>query len=109
MVDQKRDYFRLEYPYEYRPVLYHQGCQYQIVNISEYGVKFRGEGCSDFSVGQQVNGTIVFHDEERYVCLGEVLRIGRHSVVLKLQQAIPLHKIRSEHILLINQFSQKYN
>lgn len=109
MVDQKRDYFRLEYPYEYRPILLHQDRQYQVVNISEYGVKFRTDDVEQFDVGQQLKAEIVFHDQQRYPCHGEVIRMGSRSVVLQLEQPVPLHKIRSEHILLINRFSNKYD
>ena len=109
MVDQKRDYFRLEYPYEYRPIMVYDDQQYQVVNISEYGIKFKTHDAAHFVLDQQLEASIVFHDQETYPCCGQVIRLGKKSVIVKLREPIPLHKIRSEHILLINRFSQKYN
>lgn len=109
MVEQKRDYFRLEYPFEYRPILLLGDQQYPVVNVSECGVKFITEGTSAFAIGDQLDGDIVFHDQDRYACRGEVIRLGQRSVVLLLGEPVPLHKIRSEHIFLINRLAQKYN
>lgn len=109
MVEQKRDYFRLEYPYEYRPVLLLDDQQYPLVNLSECGVRFRTEGAPAFALGDKLDGKIVFHDQDSHVCRGEVIRLGQRSVILLLSEPVPLNKIRSEHILLINRFSQKYN
>jgi hypothetical protein len=60
-----------------------------------------------FAVGEQLEGKIIFHDQDSYVCRGEVIRLGQRSVILLLSEPVPLHKIRSEHILLINRFTLK--
>ena len=107
MVEQKREYFRLEYPYEYRPSLLYDEQQYPVMNISEFGVKFRAPNSQRFVVGQQLEVEIIFHDQEQYNCRGEVIRLEQASIVLHLTKPVPLHKIRSEHLVLINQFLKK--
>jgi len=109
MVDQKRDYFRLEYPNEYRPALRLQDRQYQVVDVSEYGIKFIAHEPGSFVVGQQLDGEIVFHDQDVCICRGKVIRLGKRSVILQLTEPVPLHKIRSENIFLISQFPQKHD
>ena len=107
VIDQKREYFRLEYPYEFRPRLLHEGKQYQVVNISEFGVKFRAPNSRGFVIGQQLEVDILFHDKEQFTCSGEVIRLEQAGIVLHLDVPVPLHKIRSEHLILINQFLKK--
>jgi len=103
---QKREYFRLVYPHEFRPVLMCRGQEYQVVNLSEYGVSFRVDDSEDFNLGQELVADIVFHDQQHFGCRGEIIRLAGNRVALSLSLPIPLYKIRSENIFLIGRFAR---
>lgn len=107
--EQKREFYRLEYPFQLRPFLVYQDRQLQIIDISEYGVNFHVEDPGEFTRGQQITGDIVFHDQQKYSCRGKVIRLASNNVVLNLNVPVPLHKIRSEHIFLIKRLAHKHD
>ncbi len=106
-VEQKREYFRLEYPREVGPVAIFGEASYSVVNVSEYGVLLATDNIESFSFDEETAMQIVFHDRESYACRGKVVRIGNNKIAMSLTQPLPLHKIRSEHIFLISRFLNK--
>ena len=109
MPEQRREYFRLEYPETYRPTLQSRNEDYEVVDLSEFGVKFKVNDIEPFLLGDEVAANIRFHDDEYFECRGKVIRFGQAEVVINLSDPLPLQKIRSEHIYLINKYSSKYN
>lgn len=99
---QKREFFRVEYPIKYRPklVIAEDENEYDVVDISERGVKFLSKGGEGFE--DNVEGTITFHDGESLDVVGKVLRRANNKVVLSLVQKIPFRRIIKEQRYLIN-------
>ena len=109
MTTQRREYFRLAYPKDCRPTLSSQQHEFEVLDVSEYGLKFHTDGLDEFSLGQKMMAHIRFYDDEEYECMGKIIRLGDSEVAVNLTLPLPLQKIRSEHIFLINKFSSVYN
>lgn len=102
-VSEQRQYFRIRYPAVFRPQVLHQDERYEVLDLSEYGVKFCRPGSHHFKPGQRLNLEIRFHDDDFLSCVGKVVRVAEDSVAVNLMVPVPLHKIRSQHIFLIGQ------
>lgn len=104
MVEQKREYFRVEFPNSYRPSLTMDVDNYEIEDVSEFGMKFKvGEG-NPFTVNDLIIGTITFPDGKDFDLSGQVTRIDDGCVILELAEPLPLSKIRAEHLYLISNY-----
>ncbi len=109
MAEQRREYFRLEYPMSYRPSLKMGGKVFDVVEVSECGIKFLLPKQHSFGVDQKIKANIQFYDEEVFPCEGYIIRIEKDVAVILLSEGLPLHKIRTEHIFLINKSARFYN
>ena len=104
MGEQRREYYRVEYPRKYRPNLTLGGKAYKVINISESGVRFGGAEPKTFRVGQAVDFNIRFRDGDTVDLWGKVVRVDRATVAIRLDCLIPLDRIRSEDRYLIKNF-----
>ncbi|MCW9013914.1 MAG: PilZ domain-containing protein [Gammaproteobacteria bacterium] len=108
MSKQQREYYRINYPMAERPSLISREEEFEVIDVSEYGVKFKIQEISPFILGEEVTADIRFSDDEVYPCSGHINRYTNKEVVILLETPIPLNKIRSEHIHLINRRSPLY-
>lgn len=108
MKEQRREFFRLEYPSRYRPEIISQDNSFDVLNVSEYGVKFKTDKVNGFDVGKQLAAQIRFNDDETIECNGEIIRLTESDVTVNLSTPIPLQKIRSQHLFLIQKLSLLY-
>lgn len=109
MSEQRREYFRLNYPIADRPSLHSRNETFEVLDVSEYGVRFKIPGDSPFLLEESVRADIRFTDDEIYECSGHIHRCTDKDAVILLGTPIPLQKIRSEHIMLINRRSPLYS
>lgn len=93
---QKRNHYRIEYPPAARPVLLIGGRSYEILNLSEQGLKYDHPGGSKPAIGEPLSGTIVFADRKRVEVEGSVLRVVGSTVVAHLGRGVPFGKIMAE-------------
>ena len=104
MAEQKREYFRVEFPLTYRPLLTVDVDHYEIEDVSEYGMRFNAGDDRSFSLNDLIMGTIVFPDGKNFELSGQVARIDEAYVSLQLAEPLPLSKIRAEHLYLISHY-----
>lgn len=109
MSEQRREYFRVEYPSGYRPRFTTMGESFDVLDISECGMRFLAEDNTRFIIGVPVKGMVRFTDGEELECSGTVLRSEFGTVALHHEVGIPLQRIRFEHLNLIRNFYSKYN
>jgi hypothetical protein len=105
MAEQKREYFRVEFPRDYHPNLTMSADTYEIEDVSEFGLKFKVETTHPFTLDELVMATIVFPDGEEYELSGQIVRIDHSSVSMLLETPVPLNKIRAEHLHLIQHYN----
>lgn len=104
MVEQKREYFRVEFPHSYRPSLTMDVDNYEIEDVSEFGMKFKAGQGAPFTVDDLIIGTIIFPDGKDFELSGQVTRIYDGYVSLELAEPLPLSKIRAEHQHLLSNY-----
>ncbi|MDV2478772.1 MAG: DnaJ domain-containing protein [bacterium] len=98
---QRREHFRVEYPSRYRPKLIIAESEYDILDLSESGVRF---SCSNGKVLEhKIHATITFHDGEALKIEGEVFRSGDNEMALRLVKRVPLRRIVKEQRHLMNE------
>jgi hypothetical protein len=96
----KRRYYRLQYPEVERPSVWFKGRCYEVTEVSEGGVMvLLGDGCA-VRPGQSFVGVIEFQDGETNSIVGVVLRIVENKMAVKLAKGISLRRMMAEQIRL---------
>ncbi|MDH5736004.1 MAG: PilZ domain-containing protein [Gammaproteobacteria bacterium] len=108
MIEQKREYYRVEYPINDRPVLLSRDKKFEVIDISEGGVKFRVDNNGCFLVGDVLGVSIRFSDNYIFNCMGKIVRVDNENVAVNNLHHIPLERIRSEHLQLIQKYHVKH-
>ena len=102
-----RNYFRVEYPADVRPVIRIKDGSYRVINLCEGGVKFTFP-TREFDIKQlekeEITATITFHNHDKSEVIGTIIRTEKDSVILKLSQGIPFQKIMAEQRFLLNKY-----
>jgi hypothetical protein len=93
---EKRNFYRLNYPPSARPALLIGGKSYELLNISEKGLKYAHPGSDLPAAGSPLTGTIVFADKEKLEVEGSVLRSIGTEIVVTLDPGIPFARIIAE-------------
>lgn len=103
-----RRHYRIPYPIGARPSGKWAGKPFEVVDLSEEGMKIEFLAPQQLLKGQIIKTDLRFHDSEVFPFQGKVLRQETPTlVVLQLVEAIPLRKIMSEQRYLINHFNAK--
>lgn len=106
MMDEKqREYFRLAYPEVHRPVLSFEYDQYEILDISEFGIKIKVDADDPtFEMGDEVMAIIMFPEGREFDITGHVVRMQDGAVGLELDTPLPDSLIRSEALNVLYNF-----
>ena len=97
MKDEKqRVYYRLAYPDSCRPKLVMDFQDYEIEDVSEYGVKVKIDDDLTFMADDTVMATIAFPDGKEFDLIGKVVRVEQGYAGLHLDAPLPLELIRAE-------------
>ncbi len=88
IIDNRRKYFRVKYPYAERPKLMITEEDFDVIDISERGIKF--------SLGPTLSETITFHDGESLAIEGNFLRTQDNEIVIQPLKGIPAERINKE-------------
>ena len=107
MDKQKRESFRVEFPRSHYPVININGKLFDVFDASEFGIKFYSNKNSSFKIDQSLSASIIFPDQESYTINASIVRIETNFISIKLSTPLPLSKIRSEHLFLMQKFPEK--
>jgi len=102
--EQRRNHYRIKYPLIERPFLTVDKNTYQVLDISEGGVKFFSP-VKNFKVGEYITGSIKFHDGEIVTVEGHILRLQSRRIIILLDRKIPLQRILKEQRHLIKKYA----
>ena len=105
--NQKRKFFRIEYPKSERPTFCCAGTNYAVLDVSEEGIRFELSPMHDLVAGERLVGSIDFCGRTNVKVKGTVLRIGNGFVVLSLERHLPLPVIMSEQRYLLQNFHRQ--
>jgi hypothetical protein len=103
MSSSERQHYRIQYPVAARPHIIIEGRSFEVIDLSEGGVRFRTEDTPSFGMADNVSGRIRFQRTEVVEVKGAVVRLGSREVALKLNVAIPLRVIIEEQRYLREQ------
>jgi hypothetical protein len=101
--EQRRCHYRLVYPITERPkliLLLSQEEEYEIIDLSEDGVRFFYHPPRSFLLHQVYHAKILFHEDETEEIEGKIFRIGKDTITLFLSRKIPYKRIVKEELHL---------
>jgi hypothetical protein len=105
----KRELYRITYPVNDRPILKLQGNEFEVINISEKGIKFICKQCSEFKIDVAVQCTVTFRDNTSFLLEGKISQTYKHAVVICLTGSIPLGRIIQEQRYILANYPDKFN
>ncbi len=85
---ERREYFRIRYPATDKPKLMFTSEEFDILEISEQGIKFDLE--------KTMHVTLIFNDGESLKIEGKFLRTNNNEIVLHPLKGIPSERISKE-------------
>ena len=92
---EKRRYYRIEYPASMRPILKIRKHEFEVMDISEKGIMFLADKKTRF--GRWVSGEITFYDGQTIGIEGKVVWKHENDIGMFLNlKSIPYSKILSE-------------
>jgi len=96
----EREHYRIQYPAAARPHIAVEGRSFEVIDLSERGVRFRLDEGLSFSLRDEVTGTIRFRRNESVEVMGVVVRVTGREIALKLDVGVPLRSIIEEQRFL---------
>jgi len=107
MTEQRREFYRVEFPEQERPMLFLDEISYEVLDICEAGIRFEVDDISSFIANDRLNAQIRFRDGAVVDTSGDILYQRDNSLVVILDKPISLRRVRAEHLYLINKYSTK--
>lgn len=105
-MENKRNYFRLEYPAADRPQLLIGRVAHEVVDLSEKGVKFLMTQGFKPKLEERIKAQIKFRDGQVFDVAGKVTRLVEETnqCVLALTRGLPLAKMLEEQRFLLQKY-----
>jgi hypothetical protein len=91
-----REHFRVQYPTAARPKVVLEGLTYDVVDLSEGGIKFSVGKHPLLPVNKEFSATVRFQRGEVIDITGRVLRTADRHVAARLSSGIPFKVILEE-------------
>ena len=107
MQKDRRNFYRILYPDVSCPKLLLSGYTFNVIDISEEGLRFNNLSHDGFKNGLGVSGSVTFPDGESFLIYGEVKRVNDKEVSISLKRPIPLRKIVEEQRRMLEKFPHK--
>jgi hypothetical protein len=99
--DSAREFYRIAYPAKARPRLHVSGFDFEVLDLSERGIRFRlGEAMAP-EAGHQLRGTVRFIRGVTAEVGGTILRVRDGQVAAVLEEGVPASVIRAEQRFLL--------
>jgi len=96
----RRESYRIQYPQEKQPKLIIKSDGYDVLDMSETGVRFR-IGENDKMPGDLFHAKVVLHNNVTIEILGRIIRVtGEDAAMFLLVKKIPYQIILSEQAFL---------
>ena len=93
MRQDKRNHFRIKFPIGFRPTVSMDMGTFEVIDLSEFGIKFDGEQIDWTPYDKPMEMVISFPGGDSKKVEGKVLRIANNEVVVLLSIPVPWRKI----------------
>ncbi|MSP19268.1 MAG: hypothetical protein EXR74_06830 [Bdellovibrionales bacterium] len=107
MTDNKRNFFRLWYPAGAAPKFLSGGLVYEVLEISEFGIKILSKSGVNLENHTIMIGSLIFQNGEANLLYGSLLRSNDDTLIIGLKKPLPLRVIRQEELRLLRLFPRK--
>ncbi len=94
--EDQREHFRIRYPIAGRPGLSLLNYVFEVIDVSEHGIRFAGNKINQLQVEMELPATITFSDGSSLKVHGRILRVDKKVVVMYMPESIPFVKIVAE-------------
>ena len=105
MAEQRREFYRVEFPEHERPVLFLNEIFYEVLDICEAGLRFEVDDVASIIGNGRIDAQLRFRDGAMVDSSGDILYQRDNSIVVILDNPISLRRVRAEHLYLINKYS----
>jgi hypothetical protein len=105
---QRRSEYRVVYPLTDRPRLRIDRNEYEILNLSEGGLRFQLKKPLDQGIDPTVAGTVIFPDGNNAPVEGTLLRTEENDLAVRLSQKIPYRRIVQEQLRLARKKVERF-
>jgi|SRR5437868_16025 hypothetical protein len=92
----RREVYRVVYPLVERPTFEVGRYLYEVVDLSERGLRYEVRDRRMPTVGSEVGGRLQFRRGEEVPVVGQVLRAQQGEVVLQLEPPLPFAEVLAE-------------
>ena len=99
--DSPREYYRIAYPAKARPRLEVAGFDFEVLDLSERGIRFQLGAATAPDPGYQLKGTVKFLRGVTAEVEGRILRVRDGQVAALLDEGVPASVIRAEQRFLL--------
>ncbi|MDG3087090.1 PilZ domain-containing protein [Vibrio hannami] len=106
--EQRRQFYRLRYPRNDRPVITLMDKKYHVCEISEQGLRIVFLSHTPVAIGLTVSGNITFHDNEKILIEGDILRQDDLEVIIKLSKGVSFKRMTVEQLYLRKKYPKVY-
>jgi c-di-GMP-binding flagellar brake protein YcgR len=97
---ERRSYFRVQYPEDYRPTITIRAVEYKIIDICEGGIRFYNPDKTKLP-GDIFQAVVVLHDQDVINIVGRIIRVGDEEAAMMMTiRGIPYRKIIAEQAYL---------
>ncbi len=96
----RRESFRIQYPEDKQPKIIIKSVEYEVIDMSETGVRFRIDD-SHKMPGDLFHAKVILHNNVTIEVLGRIIRVtGEDAAMFLLVKKIPYQIILSEQAFL---------
>lgn len=96
MPESRRELYRIVYPLVERPTFEAGRYLFEVIDVSEKGIRYEMGNRRLPEVGTEVGGVVQFRSGEEVAVVGEVIRAREGIVVLALNPPLPYAQILAE-------------
>jgi hypothetical protein len=106
--EQRREFYRIRFPEKERPWLHVDSESFEILDLSEHGLRFEHPLSHSFRPGAEIDAKLTFADGTETSVVGHVLRSVSHhtsgETILQVARGIPSRLIMQQQSLLIRKY-----
>ncbi len=106
---QRREFFRLCYPKRAMPDIRLAGYRFHVSEVSERGLRVLMEGGANFVRGMNLSGTLNLHQGRQLWIKGQVLRVEKQEMVLKLTEGLTFKDMVEEQRYMRQNYPSLYS
>ncbi|MDR3418401.1 MAG: PilZ domain-containing protein [Nevskia sp.] len=94
---ERRVEHRLHYPADLRPVLSIGPREWEVLDISEYGIRLAWPGSGEITPSQRFRATVHFLRSQEQTIIGTIVRTSSHDIGARLEHGFDFDIIARQH------------